>query len=267
MKKIDYYEITNQKLKYLKYSENTIRVYLYYISEFLFETKNVCPTRLTSNDFQNYLNSYNFSSISQQNQVINSIKFLYEKILDKKYNKIDFSRPRNQKRLPRVIDCDFLKQKISKINNLKHKTIISIAFSTGMRVSEVINLRISDIDSKRMVINIKNGKGGKDRTVPLSPNILILLRKYWMEYKPKEYLFNGQSSLKYSTTSCNKIVKKYIGNDYHFHLLRHSCFTFLLESGIDIRIIQKIAGHISIKTTEIYTHVSNRVFKTIQLPI
>lgn len=118
-----------------------------------------------------------------------------------------------------------------------------LGYSVGLRVSEVINLKIGDIDSKRMIINIKNSKGRKDRIVPLSPNILTLLRDYYQEFKPKEYLFNGQNSLQYSSESCNQLVKKYISSKYHFHLLRHSCFTHLIESGVDCRIIQKIAGH------------------------
>jgi site-specific recombinase XerD len=137
----------------------------------------------------------------------------------------------------------------------------------GLRVSEVINLKIEDIDSSRMIIHIKSSKGKKDRIVPLSPNILALLREYYREYRPSVYLFNGQKSLQYSSTSCNNLVKKYIGNQYHMHLLRHSCFTNLLENGTDLRIIQKIAGHSSSKTTEIYTHVSNQILQKVNLPL
>ena len=118
-----------------------------------------------------------------------------------------------------------------------------------------------------MFIYIRNAKGNIDRLVPLSENILALLRAYFKEFRPKVYLFNGQFYLQYSTKSCNQIVKKYIGKDYHFHLLRHSSFTSLLESGVDLRIIQKLAGHSSSKTTEIYTHVSNNVLQNIILPI
>jgi len=144
---------------------------------------------------------------------------------------------------------------------------LSLAYSTGMRVSEVINLKIVDIDSKRMVIKICQSKGNKDRYVPLTPKILNLLRSYFRHCRPKEYLFNGQNSSKYSPTSCNKIVKKYLSKDYHFHMLRHSCFTHLLESGVDLRIIQKIAGHSSSKTTEVYTHVSSALLSNIEMPI
>ena len=136
-----------------------------------------------------------------------------------------------------------------------------------MRVSEVCNLKIADIDSKRMIINIMQAKGKKDRIVPLSETILNILRAYYAEYKPKEYLFNGMSSLQYSHRSCNNIVKHYIGKDYHFHLLRHSSFTSLLESGVDLRLIQKMAGHSSSKTTERYTHVSTATLQKIALPI
>jgi site-specific recombinase XerD len=259
-------KICNQKFINLNYSENTKNIYIHYIEEFINGlTKQI--VHLSSTDFQEYINNYKFTSISQQNQVISSIKFLYEKVLNKKYRKIDFTRPRNEKRLPQIIEKDFLLNKIDEIKNIKHKTIISLTYSTGLRVSEIINLKISDIDSKRMLIMIKQGKGKKDRIVPLSENILLLLRKYYNVYKPIEYLFNGQNSLKYSTTSCNKIVKKYLGNDKHFHLLRHSCFTTLLENGTDLRIIQKIAGHSNIKTTEIYTHVSTSMLNKVQLPI
>jgi site-specific recombinase XerD len=266
MNKTNYYEICNQKLKYLNYSDRTIKSYLFYIKQFLDNTK-IPPTRLKSDDFQSYLDQYGFKSVSQQNQVINSIRFLYKFGLEKKYDKVSFKRSKSEKKLPVVIDGEYIKEQLSKIENLKHKTILTITYSVGLRVSEVINLKIEDIDSKRMVIYIKNAKGRKDRIVPLSQTVLELLRNYFIQYKPKEYLFNGQNSLQYSSNSCNKIVKKYLGEQYHIHQLRHSCFTNLLESGCDLRIIQKIAGHSNVKTTEIYTHVSNQMLSKVKLPI
>lgn len=266
MKKTNYYEICNQKLKYLNYSDRTIKSYLFYINQFLNSVK-ISPTRLTSSDFQSYLDNYNFTSVSQQNQVINAIRFLYKFGLEKKYDKVSFKRPKSEKKLPKVIDGEFIKKQLSKIENIKHKSILTLTYSVGLRVSEVVNLKIEDIDSKRMIIHIKNAKGRKDRIVPLSQTVLELLRNYFTVYKPKTYLFNGQTSLKYSPNSCNKIVKKYLGENYHIHQLRHSCFTNLLESGVDLRIIQKIAGHSNVKTTEIYTHVSNQLLSKIKLPI
>jgi len=249
------YEIAEQKLIYFNYSKNTIKIYLHYIDEFL-TTLNKSESRITSLDFQNHLNNYIFSSHSQQNQIINAIKFLYEKVLDKKYNKVDFDRPMDEKKLPRVIDRNFLLVNINEIKNIKHKCIVLLGYTCGLRVSEVINLKIKDIDSKRMIINIVQSKGRKDRIVKLPMNLLMILRQYFKIYKPQLYLFNGQNSLQYSTESCNKIVKKYFGEDYHFHLLRHSYATHLLDMGINLRHIQNQLGHSSSKTTEIYTHVS-----------
>ena len=259
-------KICDQKLKYFNYSLRTVEIYCYYIEKFLIHV-NKYPQHLVSSDFQNYLNTFNFSSISQQNQIINAIKFLYERVLNKKYDKVCFKRPRGERKLPQVIDKEFLLNKINKIENIKHRAIISLAFSVGLRVSEVINLKIKNIDSKRGLIHIIQGKGRKDRDVPLSLLILDLLRDYYKQYRPTTYLFNGQDSLKYTASSCNKLVKYYLGEEYHFHLLRHSCFTSLLESGTDLRVIQTIAGHSSSKTTEIYTHVSTQLLSKVKLPL
>jgi site-specific recombinase XerD len=266
MKKTNYYEICNQKLKYLNYSDRTINSYLFYINQFLNSIK-VSPSRLNASDFQSYLDNYQFTSVSQQNQVINAIRFLYKFGLDKKYDKVSFKRPKSEKKLPRVIDGEFIKEKLAKIENIKHKAILTLTYSVGLRVSEIVNLKIENIDSKRMLIHIKNAKGRKDRLVPLSPNVLNLLREYFKEYRPIEYLFNGQNSNQYSIQSCQKLYKLYIDNNSSIHTLRHSSFTNLLETGTDIRIIQKLAGHNSSKTTEIYTHVSNKILSKVKLPI
>jgi integrase/recombinase XerD len=259
-------KICEQKFIYLNYSPKTKENYMYHIVNFVksFDRQIV---HLNAKDFQNYLDNYKFSSVSQQNQVINAIRFLYKYGLDKKYDKVSFKRPKSERKLPRIIDKDFLVRRIKEIENLKHKSIIALAYSTGMRVSEVCNLKIADIDSARMIINIRNAKGRKDRIVPLSGYVLGILREYFKEYKPVEYLFNGQFDLQYSHRSCNHIVKKYLGEATHFHLLRHSSFTALLEQGTDLRIIQKLAGHSSSKTTEIYTHVSRNLISLVCTPI
>jgi site-specific recombinase XerD len=260
-------KICEEKFIYLNYSPRTRDNYMSYIKSFLESLGDKQIIHCNSNDFQSYLDSYTFTSVSQQNQVINSIRFLYKEVLNKKYDKVSFKRPRTEKKLPKVIDGDYIKSQLSKIENLKHKSILTLTYSVGLRVSEVVNLKIEDIDSKRMLIHIKNAKGRKDRIVPLSQTVLELLRQYFKEYKPKEYLFNGQNSLQYSIGSCQKIYKKYIDPASSIHTLRHSSFTNLLESGTDLRIIQKIAGHSSSKTTEIYAHVSNQLLNKVKLPI
>jgi integrase/recombinase XerD len=261
-------EIFTEKLRYKNYSKNSINVYSSYLKIFIEYNKIKDPYQITTKDIINFLESYKFSSISQQNQYIGCLKLFAKHILNKKDIHLDkLERPRKEKKLPRVIDSQLIKDKISKISNLKHKTILSLIFSVGLRVSEVINLKIEDVDSKRMLIAIKNAKGKKDRFVPLSNNILNLLREYYRQYRPKEYLFNGQTSLQYSVKSCQEIYKKYVDNKTSIHCLRHSSATHLLENGTDIRIIQTLLGHSNVKTTEIYTHVSNRFLRKVNLPI
>lgn len=262
---------TLEKLKNIlrvkNYSDKTINNYIYHVKVFIYSYDKQ-TYHLNEEDLKTYILNYNYSSISQQNQIISSLKLFYKYILEKKNIHLDkIERPRKEKHLPKVIDSKELINKISKIQNLKHKTILSLAFSTGMRVSEIVNLKIKNIDSKRMLINIENGKGKKDRYVPLSENILNLLREYYKSYKPIEYLFNGQFSNQYSVKSCQEIFKKYISKEESFHNLRHSCFTTLLETGVDLKLIQKIAGHSNVKTTEIYTHVSNNMLNKIKLPL
>ena len=259
-------KICEQKFNYLNYSPRTKENYLSHISRFI-TSQTKSAAHLNSKDFQSYLDRYQFTSVSQQNQVINSIRFLYKFGLNKKYDKVSFKRPKSEKKLPRVIDGEFIKERLYKIENLKHKAILTLTYSVGLRVSEIVNLKIEDIDSKRMLIHIKNAKGRKDRVVPLSQNVLNLLREYFKQCRPNEYLFNGQTSNQYSIGSCQQIYKKYIESYGHIHTLRHSCATNLLENGTDLKIIQKILGHSSVKTTEIYTHVSNQILSRVNLPI
>lgn len=260
------YEIAKQKMEYINYSLNTIKTYMHYIHVFL-NSINKTHDRITASDFQSFLINYNFSSISQQNQIINAIRFLYKEVLNKKYDKVNFDRPRAEKHLPRPIDESFLLSKISSISNLKHKAIISLAYSVGLRKSEIINLKVSDIDSNRMQILIKQSKNNKDRFVPLTQKMLEILRAYYKAFKPNIYMFEGQSGSLYSATSISNIMKKYIGSNYNFHQLRHSCFTHLTDKNVDIRVIQKLAGHSSSKTTEIYTKVSTALLNRLPLAL
>lgn len=247
-------------------SISTQNNYISCVNNFLIKFSNYRePKEVPTQEIKEYLLS--LKTVNTRKHNLCAIKSFY-KLSVSMPSKIDrIPYPKSEKKLPRVIDKDFLLDRISKIENLKHKAIISLAYSTGMRVSEVCNLKLTDIDSKRMLILIRNAKGNKDRYVPLSENILKLLREYYMDFRPKEYLFNGQNKLRYTERSCNQIVKKHLGNEYHFHLLRHSSFTTLLEQGTDISLIQKVAGHNNIKTTQIYTHVSNQMLNKVKLPI
>jgi site-specific recombinase XerD len=259
-------EVMRKTLRRRNYSEQTVKTYCNYAGKFI-SSFNSDAYHISTKQAKKYLEDYNYSSVSQQNQIINAVKFLYREVLGSKLRDLKVARPRKEKKLPRVIDKKFLVSKIKAISNIKHKAIIQLAFATGMRVSEIIDLRISDIDSRRMLITINNAKGRKDRVVPISLDTIDVLREYYKSFKPNTHLFNGQFSDKYSKSSCNNIVKKHIGKEYHFHLLRHSYATALLESGVDLRVIQVLLGHSSSKTTEIYTHVSTTVFTDIALPM
>jgi site-specific recombinase XerD len=261
-------EIFTEKLRYKNYSPRTIDVYKSYLKNFLQLNNIKDPYQTTTNQIVKFLESHNFKSTSQQNQYIGCLKLFARYILNKKdihLSKIE--RPKSEKKLPRVIDGEHIKSQLYKIENTKHRAILTLTYSVGLRVSEIVNLKVEDVDSNRMLIHIKNAKGRKDRIVPLSQTVLELLREYFKEYKPIEYLFNGQYGGKYSIGSCQKIYKKHIDNKTSIHTLRHSSFTNLLESGTDLRIIQKIAGHSSSKTTEIYTHVSTQTLSKVNLPI
>jgi len=260
----------NSELRRLSYSSNTMDIYTCYFKEFVKHFSGRDYRYIKYQEIIDYINSIDNLSDSKQNQIINSIKFYFEKMLGQKRKFYTLKRPRQSKKLPKVIETDVIVESLSKIKNIKHKAILSLAFSCGIRVSEVCDLKIKNIDSNRMLIFIESGKGNKDRYVPLSENILKLLREYFILYKPKEYLFNGKSKnhLRYSCSSCREIFKKYIkSKDKTFHSLRHSCFTYLLENGENLRTIQSIAGHSSSKTTEIYTHVSKKLLNKVKLPI
>ena len=260
-------DLYRKELVLKNYSENTIKNYSSQVDLFLRGHNHLFtePSKINEAAIKTWL--LQFKTRNSMCHSISALKLFYKSVIKQpmKFRYIEY--PRSERKLPQIIEKEFLLDAISKIMNTKHKAIIALAYSTGMRVSEVCNLKISDIDSKRMIITIRQSKGRKDRIVALSAKILDILRLYFTEYKPKEFLFNGQFDVKYSHTSCNQIVKKYLGKDYHFHLLRHSNATALLEAGTDLRIIQKHLGHSSSKTTEIYTHVSTNILSKMALPI
>lgn len=179
-------QIFENKLRYKNYADNTIKVYTQILSQYLKEVDCKDPYRILTKDIIYFLENKQFTSTSQQNQFTGGLKLFARYVLGKKDIHLDkIERPRGERKLPKIIEREFIINKLSKIENVKHKAILSLAYSTGMRVSEICSLKQVDIDSKRMLIHIKNSKGKKDRIVPLSQNILILLR----EHHIKEYLF------------------------------------------------------------------------------
>tara|TARA_B100001167_G_C16774709_1_gene310531 strand:+ start:2710 stop:3510 length:801 start_codon:yes stop_codon:yes gene_type:complete len=247
-------------------SDATRRTYKNGVRLFLEHFENeIQPKSISNEKIKEFLMTAKTHNTRKQLQCsINSFYTLTVK-MPSKISSIPY--PKKQKSLPRIIDTKHLIESINSIQNIKHKAILMTTYSCALRVSEVCNLKIDDIDSKRGIIHIKNAKGQKDRIVKLSDKLLICLRKYYKKHRPTEYLFNGQSKLKYTSNSCNKLVKKYIGSKYSMHHLRHSGATAMLENGTEINVIQKVLGHNSIKTTMIYTHVSNNLIQSVATPM
>ena len=264
-----------ETLKLKRYSQNTIKSYKYHFALFLAYYSKYNPKDITDEQIRKYLLylvDKKGVSISYQNQVINSIKFYYEQVLGRPTNTYYFQRPKKEKKLPLVLSEEDVTRILKQIKNLKHQCVIYLIYSAGLRLSEVINLKLVDIDSKRKTIKIIGGKGKKDRISLLSERVLGLLRKYYKGYKPKEWLFEGQKGGRYSRKSVQKIfqsalAKTKIKKHATIHTLRHSFATHLLEHGTDLRYIQELLGHKNSKTTEIYTHITKKGIDKIKSPL
>ena len=264
-----------EKLKELRYSINTQHVYTDLFEEFINYYPDLAPENISEEEiiaFLRYLVNDRKISTSYQNQSINAIKFFYERVLGGQRKIYLIERPRKEKYLPEVLSEEEVAAILKSITNIKHKALIMTIYSGGLRISELINLKVKDIDSDRMQIRISQSKGKKDRYTLLSKKTLITLRQYFKEYKPKEWLFEGESGGQYSTTSVEKILKRAliatgIKKRITVHSLRHSFATHLLESGTDLRYIQNLLGHSSSKTTEIYTHITTKGLDRIVNPL
>ncbi|HRR09249.1 MAG TPA: tyrosine-type recombinase/integrase [Rhodothermales bacterium] len=259
----------------MRYSWATIKGYTHCFRVFAEHFGVNTVETISKSEVQRYCNNLSKGDIalSTLNQHINAIKFYYEKVLGQPRTVYDLKRPRKEEKLPSVLSTGELRRLFGQITNLKHQCMVYIAYSAGLRVSEVCNLRVSDIDSERMLIHIACSKGRKDRMVPLSKSLLGLLRQYYLSYKPEKWLFEGQFSgepyavRSLQTIFCRAKEQAGIRKAVSFHTLRHSYATHLLESGTDVRLIQELLGHRDIKTTLRYTHVSQRTIQRIRSPL
>ena len=264
-----------EKLVRRRYSSNTIKTYVTYMRSFIEEFRNRDLSDITTNEINDYILKLIRTkgiSPSQQNQRINAIKFYYEKVLGQDKQLYYLERPRKARELPKVLSETEVLSILQAITNLKHKAIITTIYSAGLRRSELINLRKSDVFFERKMIFIRGAKGKKDRSTVLSDFLTTLLHEYLQKNKPNYWLFEGVNRNQYSTTSIAKILaraatKAGIEKKVTPHMLRHSFATHLLEQGTDIRYIQTILGHGSSKTTEIYTHVSKKSLAQIKSPL
>lgn len=273
-------EINNKILKFKswmrskRYAENTISTYLDALLVFLRFNVGKSLVEINNDDLIRFNNEYileNKFSSSFQNQVVNAVKLFFRTIENKILDISLIHRPRREKLLPNVLSKEEMKSILEAPSNLKHKAMLSVIYSCGLRRSELLNLKINEVDSKRKLLIIKQSKGKKDRIIPLSEKIIVLLREYYKLYKPKVWLFEGQFGGMYSEKSLANVLKQSLAKSnikkpVSLHWLRHSYATHLLEAGTDLRYIQEILGHSSSKTTEIYTHVSTKSLQNIKSP-
>lgn len=275
MKKSELISKYKHQLTLRNYSERTLKAYLNGLHIFLEYVRinkiKYVSSSLLEEFFYHCKKDLNYS-YSMMKQLLASVKFLYNDVLKEDIN-FDFNiKMKKPSRIPVVLSIQEVEILLKSFDNLKHKAIFTLLYSAGLRVGELLNLKVKDIDSNRMQIRIHQGKGQKDRYSILSEKVLALLRVYVKEYQPIEYLFEGQDGGQYSASSIQALMRKHkelckITKKATPHTLRHSFATHLLDNGTDTRFIQELLGHKHISTTQVYTHVSSRSMKNIKSPI
>lgn len=264
-----------KQLELKAYSSNTIRIYVAEFSHLLVLLKDYPVNDLSHSRLKDYflycVKSLNMSE-RKMNGKINAVKFYFEKVKHNPQMFFDIPRPKKPSTLPKMLSKTEIRKLFNQVKNEKHLLILKLCYGMGLRVSEIVNIKICNIDSDRMQVHIQGAKGKKDRYVNLPESVLESLRVYYIIYKPKEWLFEGQYGGAYSARSVQAIFKRAIKRariqkKVGIHGLRHSYATHLLESGADLRFIQELLGHHSIKTTQVYTHVSNVATSKIKSPL
>jgi site-specific recombinase XerD len=268
----NYTKKLSEWMEYKRYSNESIKNYVSCVTKFLyhFEKEATKPSEISAEKIKLFLTQ--FKEPNTHKAYLCSIKLFYGKIGGQpdKLDKVEY--PKGSKKLPIVLSVQEIQLMFNVCINLKHKTMFAFLYSCGLRVSELINLKLEHIDKSRMIINIIQAKGNKDRQVMLPPEIIPLFEQYYNEYLPNEYVFNGQDSLQYSERSVGEVIKQLakkagINKRVYTHLIRHCSFTHMVEAGTDINLIQKIAGHNNVKTTNLYLHISHNHISKIQSPL
>jgi len=265
-----------QQLKLKGYSRNTIKTYSTEFAQLLKSINNHHVNELTPEKIRTYI-LYCIDTLKLSDNLIhsriNAIKFYFEQVLFREKFFIEIPRPKKPSKLPKALSTKDIKKMFEALeHNPKHQLLMKLCYGMGLRVSEIVKLKVSDIDSHSMLVLVSNAKGKKDRYVVLPESALELLRSYYRQYKPKEYLFEGQYGGHYSERSVqtvfkNAMKKAKINKKVGVHSLRHSYATHLIEQGTDIRFVQELLGHKSIKTTMIYTHLTDAAKRKIKSPL
>jgi site-specific recombinase XerD len=274
----DQKKLLNNFFLYLRgkrYSESTIQTYTFFVADFVNFHIETPLTELTNRDVEHFIEKVFLErkySVSTQRQFISALKIFIVFYPQTKINNLILERPKKDRKLPNVLSQEEVLSIISSTQNLKHRAIIALIYSCGLRISELINLKLADFHIERKQLIVKNGKGRKDRYVSLADSFIPLLSNYYHSYKPITYFVEGQKKGKYTAESVRQFLRRSctkakIKKNVTPHTLRHSYATHLLENGVDIRYIQSLLGHAKPETTMIYTHVKRKDLMEIQNPL
>lgn len=265
-----------QQLNLKGYSASTQKTYRNEMAQLLRHAKERQVDRFSVAEIRAYLEycavELKLSEHTMHSRM-NALKFYFEQVLRRDKMFFDVPRPKKPLQLPRVLNREEVAAVINAIENRKHRAMIMLAYGCGLRVSEVTNIKIADVDGGRRILFIRRGKGKKDRVVSLSPALLVVLREYYKAYRPAAYLFEGaEKGTRYSVRSLQAIMQQAkqragIRQPGNIHLLRHSFATHLLDKGTDVVLIQRLLGHNDIKTTLKYLHVTHRDLHQILSPL
>lgn len=270
------FETVRREMRLRNYSHKTIKAYVSCIRLLVRHTAPRHPRDLTEADLRQFLiqlTTKGQRASSSINQIICALRFLYVDLYGRSFQLGELPRPRRERKLPEVLSEGEVIRIFHATDNLKHRAILMLTYSSGLRVGEVVRLRVSDVDEERMLIHLHKAKGNKDRYTVLSAAWLKTLAEYLQRYRPREFLFEGQDGRRhYSERSVQAVFERAVERAgimkrVTVHSLRHSFATHLLEAGTDLRYIQELLGHNSSKTTEIYTHVSRKVLGKITSPL
>lgn len=261
-----YLELYSEDLQFKNYAKNTIDNYSFQVDLFLRHFTGIAtkPSEINEKQIKEWIMLA--KTVNSRKHKICALKLFYKYTIKQPLKFKNIEHPRREHKLPQPLSEEEVRSLFGVCTNLKHKAIMGLLFFSGMRVGEVLRLKPEHIDRANMVIRVHQSKGMKDRQVPMSEGLLRTLESYYRQYKPKNYMFNGQFSEMYSERSVNQFLKDLgkkagIKKNLHSHLGRHSCFSQMLSNGLDMAIIQSIAGHSSMNTTRIYAKVTSSLIK------
>lgn len=271
-----YVDLYRKDLEFKNYSKNSVDNYVCQVKMFLnhFDYEFTEPSKINEHKIKEWIKLG--KSTNGIKHRISALKLFYIHTIRQPLKFKYIQQPRPEKKLPIVLSVDEIQRMFDACKNIKHKVILALLYSCSLRVSELINLKWKDIDRSRMIINIIQAKGKKDRQVGLNQKLVDLLTEYWREHKSKEYVLNGQfpeKQLQYSDRSVGEVIKQLAekagicNKRVYTHLMRHTSATHMVEKGIDINLIQKLLGHSSVKTTNVYLHISHNHISKIQTPL